>query len=142
MSMDQLRHDVPRNTIVDLFAETASRLYASEDVEETLQRVTSAMVAVIGPCDAASVSLLTDKQIVTRAATDPVTARIDAIQYETGEGPCLAAAPPSGSSTSRTRRTTSAGPGSRGGAPTRSAWSARSPTGSSPGATRPRHWGP
>lgn len=83
---------LPASRVIELFAETANRLYASEDVDETLLRITSTMVAVIGPCDVASVSLLDGHSIVTRGATDPIAEHIDAIQYETGQGPCLSAA--------------------------------------------------
>jgi GAF domain-containing protein len=74
------------------FIETAHSLYASEDLDETLGRVTAAAVDVIGGCDLASVSSLEEGGILTRAATGSLARDVDAIQYASGEGPCLDAA--------------------------------------------------
>jgi hypothetical protein len=83
---------VLRPDLLSAFADTARSLYASEDLNETLERITGAALDVIGGCAMASVSVLDGTRVFTRAATDPVADRADALQYTLGEGPCLDAA--------------------------------------------------
>ena len=45
----------------------------------------------IGGCDHAGISFLKGGKGSTPAASDGVPPLVDAIQYETGEGPCLSA---------------------------------------------------
>jgi GAF domain-containing protein len=62
------------------------------DVEQTLQGITEAVVAATPAIDHASISLTAkDGKITTLAPTDDVAVRADELQYELGEGPCLAA---------------------------------------------------
>lgn len=76
--------------LISAFSETARRLYVSEDLDETLWRITSAAAQTVPHCEVASISLLeADGSIVTRAPTDPLADRLDQVQYEAGEGPCL-----------------------------------------------------
>jgi hypothetical protein len=44
---------------------------------------------MIAGCDYAGISFLSGTKVDTPAATGDVPRRVDAIQYETGEGPCL-----------------------------------------------------
>lgn len=76
--------------VVRAFSETARRLYVSEDLDETLGRITASAVETIPACDVASISLVEPSgAITTRAPTDALADRLDEVQYETGEGPCL-----------------------------------------------------
>ena len=59
--------------------------------QNILQSVAELSVAAIGGCDSAGVTLRRDGQHLTAAASDDYTLEIDKIQYETGEGPCVAA---------------------------------------------------
>jgi GAF domain-containing protein len=86
------RRPGPDRRVVAAFAETARRLYVSEDLDETLARITATVVEVIPACEVASVSLLEPEGITTRAPTGPIAAHLDDVQYELGEGPCLEAA--------------------------------------------------
>jgi GAF domain-containing protein len=62
------------------------------DVEETLQGITAAVVAATPSLDHASISITAkDGKIETLAPTDDVALRSDQLQYELGEGPCIAA---------------------------------------------------
>jgi hypothetical protein len=58
-------------------------------VQETLQRTVDLAVATVPGCDHAGVSTVHYGKISTPAASDAVALRVDAIQYEAGEGPCL-----------------------------------------------------
>lgn len=78
--------------LVEAFAETARSLYASEDLDATLERVTDTALRLIGGCEAASVSVLTPEGISTRAATDPLARKADEIQRRLRQGPSLDAA--------------------------------------------------
>ncbi len=56
-----------------------------------LEVVTALVKRSIANCDAAGVSLLVERQPTTCAITDRVVVEVDLVQYQTGEGPCLAA---------------------------------------------------
>ncbi len=81
-----------RLDLIEGFAETARRLYASEDLDETLGRIADAALRSVPACDMASVSVLEDGHINTHAATDTRARLADEVQYQLGEGPCLDAA--------------------------------------------------
>jgi transcriptional regulator with GAF, ATPase, and Fis domain len=69
----------------------ARALLAQVDVKHTLQKVVDLAVETIGGCDHAGISFLKGGTGSTPAASDDVPPLVDAIQYETGEGPCLSA---------------------------------------------------
>lgn len=73
-------------------AAIARELEAETSPERTRNRVTAATVAMVGGCDHAAISIVRRRGgVETVAATDEVATVVDAIQYETGEGPCLTA---------------------------------------------------
>lgn len=71
------------------FADIAQVLFASDDVDTTLTRICRLAVQHIDGCDHAGISVIEHRQIMTKGATDDVAPRVDRIQYDTGEGPCL-----------------------------------------------------
>jgi transcriptional regulator with GAF, ATPase, and Fis domain len=73
----------------EAFAEVARALLAEADVQHTLQKIVDLAVETIDGCDHAGVSVLHGKEVETPAASDDIPRAVDAIQYETGEGPCL-----------------------------------------------------
>ena len=72
-----------------VFAEVARCLLAQEDVQHTLQKIVDLAVDTLDGCDHAGVTLRRGKQLSTPAASSDVPPKVDAIQYGTGEGPCL-----------------------------------------------------
>lgn len=74
--------------LAEAIAEVARRLQAEESEQETLQTMVELAVATIPGCDHAAVSIV-DDTIETPAASDEVATRVDRLQYEAGEGPCL-----------------------------------------------------
>lgn len=66
-------------------------LLSDENVESTLARIAELSVEAIPGCDWAGISLVEPEGIRTVGATDDLVTEIDALQYETGEGPCLSA---------------------------------------------------
>src|SRR5215210_1793421 len=71
------------------FAEIARALLAEDNVQQTLQKIVDLAVETIHGCDCAGISLLRGKKVDTPASSSEVPVKVDAIQYETGEGPCL-----------------------------------------------------
>src|ERR1700736_5959236 len=66
-----------------------ARALDTDSVHETLQRTVDLAVATIPGCEHAGVSVVHYGKISTPAASDSVALRVDAIQYDVGEGPCL-----------------------------------------------------
>jgi GAF domain-containing protein len=74
--------------LIERLTEVAALLDAGS-VHETLQRTVDLAVKTIPGCEHAGVSIVHRSKIATPAASDAVPLRVDAIQYEVGEGPCL-----------------------------------------------------
>ena len=88
MSTQHLITDRPPEGVVATFLETADRLYVSEDLDETLLRLTTAAAATLPACDFASITVVEDGRLDTRSETDARARIIDEIQYRTKQGPC------------------------------------------------------
>lgn len=69
--------------------EVARLLDEAPTPDATWQRIVELAVSTLDGCEFAGVSLVQPLRIDTPAATDDVVTRVDAIQYETGQGPCL-----------------------------------------------------
>ena len=78
-------------TSTETFAEIARALLAEDDVQRTLQKIVDLAVDTIDGCDHAGITFMKGKNVTTPAASDDVPRTVDAIQYRTGEGPCLSA---------------------------------------------------
>lgn len=84
----QQAHD--QHPLAARFAEVASVLFGSGDLDQVLARIVSAAVEVVDGVDVASITLLSvHGRISTPVASDPLARRLDELQYESGEGPCL-----------------------------------------------------
>ena len=73
------------------FAAVARALESESSVEATLQRTVEIARQIVPGCHHAGITLLRRGRPETPAATDAVSAAVDAVQYEAGEGPCLSA---------------------------------------------------
>lgn len=79
-----------RHDPMDVLAEVARSLADENTLESTLQRIVDEAVATVRGAEYASVSLVrARREVQTVTATDDVCWRVDQIQYEVGEGPCL-----------------------------------------------------
>ena len=83
-----MRTETPAD-LAETFAEVARALRSEPDVQQTLQRIVDLAVETVEGCDHAGISLVHGRKISTPAASDDVPRQVDAIQYETDEGPCL-----------------------------------------------------
>jgi len=77
--------------LAETFEGIARILFLSPTLEEALGQIVHAAVAVIPGCAHASVSLIAKRSISTPNSSDEVPLLVDAIQYETDQGPCLEA---------------------------------------------------
>ena len=75
--------------LAETFADVARALLDADDVEATLKKITTLAVETIDGCDHAGVSLVQGRRISTPASSDAVPGQVDAIQYQTDQGPCL-----------------------------------------------------
>ncbi|MBV8950765.1 MAG: GAF domain-containing protein, partial [Actinobacteria bacterium] len=71
------------------FASIARTLGSAPTVEATLERIVVAAIEAVDACRHAGIFLLDDGTIRTVAASDATVERLDALQRETNEGPCL-----------------------------------------------------
>ena len=77
--------------IAGQFAAVARALASEETVAATLVRVVEIARLIVPGCHHAGVTVLRRGRPETPAATDAVSAEVDKVQYEAGEGPCLSA---------------------------------------------------
>ena len=75
--------------LAETFAEVARALGAERSVQATLEKIVELAVKTIDGCEHAGVSVAERGTIRTPANSDDVPPKVDAVQYETGEGPCL-----------------------------------------------------
>jgi GAF domain-containing protein len=75
----------------DLLARLARELDAEADLDRMLQRVVDATLTEIGGAEHAGITLAERNSVSTRVATSDLVRKVDKIQYDTGEGPCLQA---------------------------------------------------
>jgi GAF domain-containing protein len=71
------------------YSETARELFAAGGVSETLAQVLHLAVATIEGCDLAGLFLVAGDVVTMPVHTDPLVDEVDALQQQTGEGPCL-----------------------------------------------------
>ena len=75
--------------VAESFATLARVLLGTHGVSAAMQKIVDEAVLAIDGCDHAAISLVRAHTIDTTASSDEVGRRVDAIQYEVGEGPCL-----------------------------------------------------
>ena len=82
--------DPEQADLASVFAGIARQLEAELSMDKTQERVTHAAVVAVDGCDYAAISIVRRRGgIETVGATDDVAQRVDDIQYDTGQGPCL-----------------------------------------------------
>jgi transcriptional regulator with GAF, ATPase, and Fis domain len=71
------------------FAGLARELQSADGVAGTLQRIVDLSVDLVDACEHAGLSMVHGRRIETVTASSDLPRRVDAIQYETDQGPCL-----------------------------------------------------
>jgi ANTAR domain-containing protein/GAF domain-containing protein len=74
---------------IEQLAQLARELQSERSESDKLQRAVDCVVALVGGCDHAGISLLYGEEVRTAASSDTIVERGDALQYELGEGPSL-----------------------------------------------------
>jgi GAF domain-containing protein len=76
--------------LATVFLDIARHLEAADGPRRTQERITRAAVATVPGCQTAAISLVRRRgPIHTVAPTDDLAPRVDEIQYDSGQGPCL-----------------------------------------------------
>jgi hypothetical protein len=75
--------------LVASFAQFARQLFSSEDLNDVLPQVLKFTVDAVAGCDAASITLSRNGQVVGQMASNAIAAELDDIQFGTGIGPAL-----------------------------------------------------
>src|SRR6478735_7748126 len=82
--------DVPIDpTVNDAFRQMSALIYAGADSGSIHQSLVEAARRLVEGCDRASLLVRTRDRFVTAASTDDIARRIDQIELEIGEGPCV-----------------------------------------------------
>jgi hypothetical protein len=74
------------------FAELGRELHGPGDDQAALQRMVQLAVKHLDPCTGASITEVRGGRGTSLAASDPVAALADTLQYQLNEGPCLGSA--------------------------------------------------
>jgi transcriptional regulator with GAF, ATPase, and Fis domain len=89
---DQVQVPTLDQELTGVYARMSGLLLADETVETVLRMLTALTLDIVPGACGAGVSLIgSDGHRTTSAATSGVVEEADALQYELGEGPCLAA---------------------------------------------------
>ncbi len=76
---------------IEKLARVTKLLRTQRTLPAKLEAVVAIAKRVTPGCDAAGISLLIEGEPATAAVSDRLTVEVDVVQYQTGEGPCLAA---------------------------------------------------
>lgn len=82
--------DLPPETVEKL-SRVTRLLKTQRTLPAQLEAVVDIVKRTVPSCDAAGIVLLVDGEPTSIAVTDRLAIEIDLVQYQTGEGPCLAA---------------------------------------------------
>lgn len=83
-------NDVPADSETrEVFRQLSALVYAGADSSSVHEALVGASVRLIDGCERASLMLRANDHYTTAASTDEIAYRIDQIELEVGEGPCL-----------------------------------------------------
>jgi hypothetical protein len=75
--------------VADTFAALTALIYARADADSVYRAITGAAVDLVDGCDHASLLVRRGRRYTSVAPVDDVARRIDAIEVEVNEGPCV-----------------------------------------------------
>lgn len=77
--------------LAETFADIARALLAERNVEETLHHIVEETLRLIGPAEHCGIDVVKGNRVEALVPSSEIARRIDAIQVEVDEGPCLSA---------------------------------------------------
>jgi transcriptional regulator with GAF, ATPase, and Fis domain len=80
---------IEQRDVGQLFASLSTLIYGEAEPQKIYQSVVDAAVQLVDGCEHASMMLRRGKSYESVASTDAIAHRIDLIEVEVGEGPCL-----------------------------------------------------
>lgn len=75
--------------VAELFAGVARSLAVREGLQATLDKIVNLAVERLQGCEFAGISLVEGRQITSPASSNDTPRKVDSIQTEVGQGPCL-----------------------------------------------------
>jgi transcriptional regulator with GAF, ATPase, and Fis domain len=79
--------------LAQTLSDLARSLQDEENLDDTLDRIVTAAVGTVPGSEHAGITVVeARRKVYTRAATDELVRKVDQVQYETAQGPCLDAA--------------------------------------------------
>ena len=76
-------------TVQDAFRQLSALIYSGADAGSIHHALVDAAVRLVDGCDRASLLMRSHDRYLTAASTDDIARRIDQIELELGEGPCV-----------------------------------------------------
>jgi GAF domain-containing protein len=83
------RPEDERTTLAEVLSSVVRTLEPEPDVDRTVEHIVTAVAATVPGTEYAGVSLLESGSIRSVAPTSDLVAKLDALQQELGEGPCV-----------------------------------------------------
>ncbi|MCM4078254.1 GAF and ANTAR domain-containing protein [Paractinoplanes hotanensis] len=76
--------------LAQMLSDMARSLQDEKSIEDTLQGIAAAAVGMVPGAEHAGLTVVRGRrEVTTRAASDDLVRRVDRVQYEAGQGPCL-----------------------------------------------------
>jgi transcriptional regulator with GAF, ATPase, and Fis domain len=83
-------HEFGSEELTEALAELAYAVVSSDDLTQSLERLALLAAEAIPACSAASFAMLIDGEPSTIALSERAALELDLLQYEAGDGPCIA----------------------------------------------------
>lgn len=77
--------------MVERLSRVTKLLATQRTLPATLETIVAIVKRLVPNCDAAGICLLVEEEPMSGAVTERLTVEVDLVQYQTGQGPCLAA---------------------------------------------------
>ena len=78
-------------TLAQVLGDLAVQMQAQEGTADTLHAIVAAAANIVPGARWAGISLIQRHHVLPKAPSDPIVAKLDALQTELGDGPCLTA---------------------------------------------------
>ena len=75
--------------VAEMFATVARTLGGQHDLQSTLDKIVRLAVENLDACEFAGISLVEKRKITSPASSNDIPRKVDEIQSEVGEGPCI-----------------------------------------------------